>query len=84
MIRTQIQLPEDRYARLKKAAARKHQSIAACIREGIDAYLVQAETAEPDLATLAGQFRPTPADDLKDHDRWWADAAVPPASAPSA
>jgi len=75
MIRTQIQLPEEEFARLRNAASRQHRSMADCIREGIALYLAATEAAATDLAVLAGRFKPRPIDDLKAHDRVWIDAA---------
>jgi hypothetical protein len=69
MIRTQIQLPEEEYEQLRRAAAKERRSIADCIREGIRWFLRQGESADDDLAAVAGKFRPLPIDDLKPHDR---------------
>lgn len=69
MIRTQIQLPEDEFARLREAARRQHRSMADCIREGIGMYLTAAAAASADLSGLAGRFQPQSTDDLKPHDR---------------
>ena len=74
MIRTQIQLPERDYARLREAARRQHRSLADCIREGIGLYLAAAESASADLGDIAGRFTPRPIDDLKQHDRDWIEA----------
>lgn len=71
MIRTQIQLPERDYERLREAAQRQHRSLADCIREGIGLYLRSAEAAVADLSEVAGRFTPRPIDDLKSHDRAW-------------
>ena len=76
MIRTQIQLPEAKYEKLRRVAARHRQSMAECIREGIDAFLQHAEEEEADWVAVAGSFRPNADPELKDHDRWWADAVV--------
>lgn len=75
MIRTQIQLPEEDFARLREAASRQHRSMADCIREGIALYLATTQIAAADLAGLAGRFKPQSIDDLKDHDRAWIEAA---------
>ena len=71
MIRTQIQLPESDYERLREAARRQGRSMADCIREGIDLYLAGAGQRKTDLASLAGRFHPRDASDLKPHDRAW-------------
>lgn len=74
MIRTQIQLPEQDYERLREAARRQHRSLADCIREGIGLYLAAAAGAAADLTDVAGRFTPLPTDDLKPHDRAWIEA----------
>ena len=71
MIRTQIQLPESDYERLREAARRQGRSMADCIREGIDLYLAGAGQRKTDLASLAGRFHPRDASDLKPHDQAW-------------
>ena len=75
MIRTQIQLPESDYERLREAARRQGRSMADCIREGIDLYLAGAGQRKTDLASLAGRFHPRDASDLKPHDQAWIVAA---------
>ena len=69
MIRTQIQLPDSDYERLREAARRQGRSMADCIREGIDLYLAGAGQRKTDLASLAGRFHPRDASDLKPHDQ---------------
>jgi hypothetical protein len=76
MIRTQIQLSEESYAALQRAAARADRSMADCIREGIALFLQRARASESGLMSVAGRFRPLPGGDLKPHDQWWADAVV--------
>jgi hypothetical protein len=75
MIRTQIQLPESDYERLREAARRQGRSMADCIREGIDLYLAGAGQRKTDLASLAGRFHPRNPSDLKPHDQAWIVAA---------
>lgn len=77
MIRTQIQLPEAEYEALRQAAHRANRSMADCVREAISAYLTRVQPADR-ILTLAGKYPPKPADDLKDHDRWWGDAILSP------
>jgi len=77
MIRTQIQLPEAEYEELRRLAAREHRSMADCIREGIRWVLGRARSGELDLAAVSGKFRPMPMEDLKPHDRWFAESAIP-------
>ena len=62
------------YEAVRRLAAEQHRSIAACVREALAAYLVQAERGSDDLSDIAGKFRPLPADDVKPHDRDWAAA----------
>jgi hypothetical protein len=73
MIRTQIQLPEAEYARLRAEAQRQGRSMADCIREGIGLYLASAQADGGDLLGLAGRFSPQTAADLKPHDAAWID-----------
>jgi Arc/MetJ-type ribon-helix-helix transcriptional regulator len=84
MIRTQIQLPEAKYEKLRRVAARNRQSMAECIREGIDAFLQHTEEEEADLGAFAGSFRPNADPNLKDHDRWWADTVAKGTGTPPA
>lgn len=78
MRRTQIQLSEPDFERLRAIAASQRRSLSDCIREGVALFLRQSSTPETDLGSLAGVFRPLPMDDLKDHDRWLAEALAPP------
>lgn len=78
MIRTQIQLPEAEYERLRAEAQRQGRSMADCIREGIGLYLASAGAARADLLALAGRFSPRDAADLKPHDAAWIGAIQPP------
>ena len=45
MIRTQIQLDEDQYRRLKTLSARSSKSVAELVRRGVDTVLADAEAA---------------------------------------
>ena len=76
MIRTQIQLPEQEYERLREVAAREHRSMADCIREGIRLFLRRFRFDSGDLDAVAGKFSPQPLGDLKPHDRWMAASAL--------
>lgn len=78
MIRTQIQLPEKEYEELRKLAAHERRSMADCIREGIRWVLRRSGGGEESIAAVAGRFRPIASDDLKPHDRWYAEAAASP------
>ncbi|MBI3929738.1 MAG: ribbon-helix-helix protein, CopG family [Armatimonadetes bacterium] len=75
MIRTQIQLPEEDYERLRNVASRQGRSMADCIREGIDLFLRRTESETNDFSRLPA-FHARPPEDLKDHDRWWAEAVA--------
>lgn len=76
MIRTQIQLLDDQYERLRQRAAATHKSLAQQIRDALDLYLRTVSAPKDDLADIAGKFRPLPMKDLKDHDRWFAEAIM--------
>ena len=63
--------------RLRREALRERRSMAACIRDAILVFLNRADThAAGNLDDVAGRFRPLPPDDLKPHDRLWANAVV--------
>jgi hypothetical protein len=76
MIRTQIQLDEHSYAMLRETALHRHRSMAACIRTAIEQFLRDADSGTDDLSDIAGRFRPLPMDDVKGHDRQWAEAVM--------
>jgi predicted DNA-binding protein len=59
MIRTQIQLTDEQAARLRRVAAERGVSIAALIREAIDASLSEPELEQRHSRALAaiGRFR---------------------------
>ena len=76
MIRTQIQLQEPIYDRIRALAARQHRSMAACMRDAIVAFVAQDEASADGLTDIAGKFRPLPMDQVKEHDRQWADATL--------
>ena len=82
MMRTQIQLPEPDYERLRTEASRQRRSMADCIREGIQMFLERSDSKSDDIVEIAGKFRPLPLEDLKPHDRWFAEAADKPRSKP--
>ena len=82
MIRTQIQLDEDIYGQLREFAMHQHRSMAACIRDAINAFLRQANDKGDDLSDIAGKFPPLPMDGVKEHDRVWADSVVRERSEP--
>jgi hypothetical protein len=72
LIRTQIQLSEEDYEKLKVIAVRQKKSMAECIREGIQLFLLGVPSGGTDLESLAGSFRPLGSNDLKPHDAQWA------------
>ena len=76
MIRTQIQLDDTVYGQLREFAMRRHRSIAACIRDAIGDFLRQGEDAADDLSDIAGKFKPLSMENIKDHDRHWAESLV--------
>jgi hypothetical protein len=76
MIRTQIQLDDHVYGVLRSYAAKQHASMASCIRTAVEQLLNRVEDRTDDLSDLAGRFRPLPTDEIKPHDRVWADAAI--------
>lgn len=73
VIRTQIQLSDEDYRKLKTIAAREGRSMADCIREGILLFFRQVSSDAQDLDSIAGAFRPVSLEDLKPHDRHWAE-----------
>lgn len=75
MIRTQIQLPDLEHENLRRLANRLNRSMADCVREAVAAYISRADPANGVLE-LAGRFPPIASDELKEHDRWWAEALL--------
>jgi K+-sensing histidine kinase KdpD len=77
MIRTQIQLPEVQYERLRQRAGSLRISIAEQIRQAIDLYFQKENlSASKEIREIAGKYEPISTEDLKDHDRWITDAIV--------
>jgi hypothetical protein len=74
MIRTQIQLAEKAYRKLRQVALEEHRSMADCIREGISLFLRRHGGKKGGLSEIAGRFHSSSYDSVKPHDRWWADA----------
>ncbi|OGQ87169.1 MAG: hypothetical protein A2289_23660 [Deltaproteobacteria bacterium RIFOXYA12_FULL_58_15] len=77
MMRTQIQLEEADYERLRKVAQQQRRSIADCIREGIKLVVASGEAQQESLDSIAGKFAPQPDADLKPHDQWWSESMLP-------
>lgn len=46
MIRTQVQLDEPQFRKLKELAARRSQSVSQLVREGVERVLTEAEQGE--------------------------------------
>jgi hypothetical protein len=74
MVRTQIQLSREDYDRLREVASREGRSMADCIREGIALFLRRARVSGGGDLSDVPVFRSRAMDDLKDHDRGWAEA----------
>lgn len=75
MIRTQIQLPEADYEKLRQRAADARTSMAQQVREAIAQYLASGKKPQLPLDAIIGKHRPRLSlDDLKDHDRWFVEA----------
>lgn len=79
MVRTQIQLSEEQTRKIKQLAAAQSVSMAAVIRQAIDALL--ASTDKPDLAetraraaAVAGRFRTNIPDLATRHDDYLNDS----------
>ena len=83
MIKTQIQLEEVQYERLRKIAAAEHRSLADCVRECVALYLAQSSVSGANLDGVLGKFAPISDEDLKPHDRAWAEAILPKQGAAS-
>ncbi|MGA2061698.1 MAG: CopG family transcriptional regulator [Thermoguttaceae bacterium] len=77
MVRTQIQLTEEQYRRLKKSSAERDMPIAEQIREAVDIYLQrQEQSPQRSFAQIAGKFMPKTHVGAKtqSHDDWFADS----------
>jgi hypothetical protein len=78
MVRTQIQLTEEQAEKLKTAAARRGISMAALIRQGIDAFLAQhSEPSTEEIyqraARAAGAHHSGTRDTASRHDDYLAE-----------
>ncbi len=77
MVRTQIQLPEEQVAMLKKMAAAEHKSMAELIRRSVD-YFAKAKHGTGDdqrrrrAMAAAGRFRSGVKDLAASHDSYLA------------
>jgi len=74
MIKTQVQLEEWQYLAAKKEGARTQRSLSDLVREGVSLVL-QRSSLRPALSLeeLAGRYEPMATEDLKAHDRVWAE-----------
>jgi hypothetical protein len=75
MLRTQIQLPEEQVALLKKMAVAEHKSMAEIIRQSVDffakaKYGGEEEQRRKRAMTAAGQFRSGVKDLAASHDSY--------------
>lgn len=78
MIRTQIQLSEEQYARLRDLAHRHRVSVAELVRRGVDKLLTEGPAPDRGLRQramqLAGAFHSKETDVATKHDAYLADA----------
>lgn len=77
MVRTQIQLPEEQVAMLKKMAAAEHKSMAELIRQSVDFFAKVKHGAGDDqrrkrAMAAAGRFRSGVKDLAASHDTYLA------------
>jgi hypothetical protein len=75
MIKTQVQLEKWQYQAAKSESARTSRSLSDLVREGLAAVLRKsALRPRQSLEELAGKYEPRSTEDLKAHDRAWADS----------
>lgn len=73
MIKTQIQLEEWQYNDLKQVGVLNDRSFSDVVRESVSLFLKSKKNgALAPLESLAGKYTALPTDDLKMHDRVWA------------
>jgi predicted DNA-binding protein len=82
MVRTQIQLTEEQSEKLKAAAAHRGISMAALIRQGIDAFLSRTNEPSPEetylrAARAAGAHHSGTSDTASRHDDHLAEGFLP-------
>ena len=82
MIRTQIQLTEEQYKKLKQLARTRERSLATLVREGVE--MVLKETGEPNLdearrqaLLIVGKYRSGKKDVSVHHDEYLAKSYQP-------
>lgn len=75
MVKTQVQLEEWQYQAVIGESTRTARSLSDLVREGLTLVL-QKSSRQPrvPLEELAGKYEPKSCEDLKLHDRGWADA----------
>jgi len=75
MIKTQIQLEEWQYDALKRFGVVAERSFSDLVRESVSLFLKGKKNgALAPLETLAGKYTCLPTEDLKMHDRVWAES----------
>ncbi len=75
MIKTQVQLEEWQYRAAKEESARSSRSLSDLVREGLTSVLRRASARQlQPLEQLAGKYECRDLDDLKPHDRAWAES----------
>jgi len=75
MIKTQVQLEEWQYQAAKRESARTARSLSDLVREGLTSVLRKSALhPRQSLEELAGKYAPRSTEDLKPHDRAWADS----------
>jgi predicted CopG family antitoxin len=75
MIKTQIQLEDWQYSLLKKTGTETGRSLSDVIRESVSLFLkTKKKTEMTPLQELAGKYSSRSMEDLKVHDRAWAES----------
>lgn len=79
MVRTQIQLTEDQYNRLKKTATRKGVSVAEIIRQSVDNTLASEDLPNHDemrdrARAIFGAYKDSQPDVSENHDLYLSEA----------
>ena len=75
MVRTQIQLTEEQYKKLKQLARRREQSLATLVREGVERVLQEANEPNLDEARrhallIVGKYQSGEMDVSTHHDKY--------------
>lgn len=79
MVRTQIQLTEEQYQKLKRAATRKGVSIAEIVRRSVDSALASELLPDQDeirarARAVFGAYQDSQSDVSENHDRYLSEA----------